>query len=285
MSFIVFAACNGVIIDPAKFDTSDRIRRCGTDTHPKSKNGAYKFDGDRGWVYRWDGDMKPIWFGEKPRNLSHQEQSAIAERRAYTLNQERLKHAQSINRAVLMLGQCRQAEHNYFQYKGFKEVKGLVTPDGDLFVPMRDWKTNALKGAQIIRWDQNAMKYSKKMLFGMEASESVYIMGPKSPRKTILVEGYATALSVQMACAQLCLSVRVVVCFSSGNLVKVAKYFDSAMVYADNDKSGAGLRAAQESGLSFCMSPTEGHDANDDHRIHGLRFVSSKIMDGFAAQQ
>jgi putative DNA primase/helicase len=71
----------------------------------------------------------------------------------------------------------------------------------------------------------------------------------------------------------------VLVCFSDSNLVHVAPLVQGrCFVVADNDKSGAGERAAVETGLPYCMSETVGHDANDDHQAGGLMSVAFKLM-------
>jgi len=55
VSFIDFARGYGVEIDYSKLYPSDRIKRCGTTEKPKSSNGAYFWDGERGWVMNWAG--------------------------------------------------------------------------------------------------------------------------------------------------------------------------------------------------------------------------------------
>jgi hypothetical protein len=49
-----------------------------------------------------------------------------------------------------------------------------------------------------------------------------------------------------------------------------------AFVFADNDKSGAGVKAAAETGLSFVMTAEYG-DANDYHQRHGVRALAKLI--------
>ena len=44
-AFIAFARAHGVEIDASKLDDSGKLRRCGTTDHPRSKNGAYVWDG------------------------------------------------------------------------------------------------------------------------------------------------------------------------------------------------------------------------------------------------
>ena len=61
MTFIDFARSHGVEIDPSRLYPSDRIKRCGTVDKPKSTNGAYFYDGQRGWVFNWAGEAKVNW--------------------------------------------------------------------------------------------------------------------------------------------------------------------------------------------------------------------------------
>ena len=62
MSFINFARAHGVDIDPSALYPIDRIRRTGTVDKPRSGNGAYFWDGQRGWVMDWSGEAKVIWY-------------------------------------------------------------------------------------------------------------------------------------------------------------------------------------------------------------------------------
>lgn len=49
--FTQFATENGLLIEAAIGD--DRIHRCPTVEKPKRLNGAYRYDGSRGWVQNW----------------------------------------------------------------------------------------------------------------------------------------------------------------------------------------------------------------------------------------
>jgi hypothetical protein len=67
---------------------------------------------------------------------------------------------------------------------------------------------------------------------------------------------------------------RVHVCFSAHNLAKLAGNCEGGIVIADNDLSGAGLRAAELCGRRWIMSDMQGEDANDWHRRLGtFRFA------------
>ncbi len=76
------------------------------------------------------------------------------------------------------------------------------------------------------------------------------------------------------------LNAAVLVCFSDSNMVLVAAQITKGRryVFADHDKSGAGERAAQATGLPYCMSPVLGEDANDMHVRAGLLAVCGLLM-------
>jgi len=78
MSFIDFARAHGVEIDHDKLYPSERIKRTGTVSKPKSDNGAYFWDGQRGWVMDWSGEARVVWY-EDP----HAKPWTDAEKRAW----------------------------------------------------------------------------------------------------------------------------------------------------------------------------------------------------------
>lgn len=149
---------------------------------------------------------------------------------------------------------------------------------------MRDYATNELRGAQVIRWtdtedEPGVMRWQKKMTYGMQARGAVLRLGPARAQETILCEGYATGLSIELAARQMRLGAAVLVCFSDSNMVHVAeKTKGHRYCFADNDRSGAGERAAKETGLPYCMSPVLGEDANDLHKRAGLMALCSHLM-------
>ena len=63
--FVDFARAHGLAIDPARLMAGERIRRCGTVDKPKSTNGAYFWDGSRGWVFNWSTEARVQWFEDK----------------------------------------------------------------------------------------------------------------------------------------------------------------------------------------------------------------------------
>ena len=267
MTFADFCRAHGLIVD--RIDQGRWVRTATTD-HPRTKNGAYKFLGDVGWVQN-HATMVDVDCWRSDRPMEQRDVARVAKEAADFDHKMREGWARAARRAQEMLATTKADTHGYLQLKGFEDLTGLVLPDEALLVPMRHLRTNALVGAQVIRWDEEARKWEKKMLPGMRAKGAVLRLGPRKAQRTWLVEGYATGLSLSVALRMLQLQNAVLICFSDGNLVHVARQItEPAAVFADNDKSGAGERAAVATGLPYCMSPVLGEDANDMHRRAGV---------------
>jgi putative DNA primase/helicase len=115
----------------------------------------------------------------------------------------------------------------------------------------------------------------KKFLSGQRTKLAVFPLG--SGGRTILCEGFATGLSIRAALATIPGRHWIAVCFSTGNLLEVAKTRPGALVVADNDVSGTGQRVANDSKLPYWLSETEGHDFNDDMQALGVFQVSQSL--------
>lgn len=281
MDFITFARAHGLEINPAKFYAGPKIKRCGTVDKPNGTNGAYFFDGARGWVFNWAAEAKVQWWNDASAKPWTEADKAIwrAKRQAAQTSLEQGYQRASM-RAQELLRNAKPAEHAYLHRKGFPAAQGFVDADGGLLIPMRDMLTNALNGLQAIRWDEEARKFEKKMLPGMKAKGAIFRMGAKHAAETILCEGYATGLSIVDAGRNVGLQAAVLVCFSANNLEHVAGQVKGrGYVFADNDASGTGERAAQATGLPYCMSDAVGEDANDLHMRAGLFAVAQKLME------
>lgn len=266
-SFHDFCRAHGLIVDQLK---EGRWVRVPTTDKPRHRNGAYKFLGNVGWCQNHAQSMEvSMWRpdGDAPQIDTQR----IAEQAAAFERKQREGWARAAVRADALLADARPGDHNYLASKRLADVRGLVLPDGTLFVPMRDWQTNGLRGAQLIRWDADERRYDKKFLPGMRSKGAVFRLGSAYAGRSWLVEGLATGLSVAAALTLMRLRDSVVVCFSAGNLVHVARMLrGDRIVFADNDASGTGERAAQSTGLPYCMAPTVGQDANDVHCQEGL---------------
>lgn len=275
MTFADFCRVHGLIVDTLE---AGRWVRVPTTDHPRTRNGAYKWLGDVGWVqnhatqvdvstWRPDAAAQPVDMARMHAKVADHERK------------QREGWARAAKAADALLQSARQEQHGYLQIKGFEDAKGLVLPDETLMVPMRHLRTNDMVGAQIIRWLPDEMKYEKKMLPGMRAKGAVFRLGDRNARRTWLVEGYATGLSVECALRMLKLRDAVLICFSAGNLIHVAEQLQGeALVFADNDASAAGERAAKATGLRYCMAGQVGHDANDCHKHQGIFKVASLLV-------
>jgi putative DNA primase/helicase len=169
------------------------------------------------------------------------------EKAARELQEGRQKAAK---RAADMLRQCSLERHAYLDGKGFPDERGnvLALESGPLLlIPMR--VAGRLVGVQTITTDGE-----KKFLFGQQCSGAEYVIDNKgaisSARGTR--PGY-----VRAALSALKMRYRVHVCFSAHNLAKLAGACDGGLVIADNDLSGAGLRAAQLRTSTTCTSHAE----------------------------
>jgi phage/plasmid primase-like uncharacterized protein len=279
MSFIDFARAHGVDIDPSKLYASENIRRTGTVDKPRSGNGAYFWDGQRGWVFDWSGEARTIWYEdpnakpwtpqEKQDWMLKRQTAAAAKDRSYDI---------AAQKADIILRSAKMSTHDYLHLKGFPEEKGLVL-DRTLLIPMRNVVTNKLQGYQQIFWDEDERKWEKKMLPGMRAKNAVHLIGNRDATEAWLVEGYATGLSVHAALRGSGSGASVVVCFSASNMIQVAEQIPGRkFCFADNDASETGEKAAKAAGLPYAMADTVGWDANDLHKAKGQFAVMAKIM-------
>ena len=279
MGFIDFARAHGVEIHYDKLHPSDRIKRCGTTLKPKSDNGAYFWDGERGWVMDWSGDAKVIWYNDpNAKPWTDQEKKDFAKKRQAQASSQQLAYERVAQQAEMVLKSASISTHPYFQYKGFSKEQGLVLND-KLLIPMRNVSTNRIQGYQQIYYDMDARKYEKKMLTGIRAKNAVFHIGSRMVEDTWLVEGYATGLSVYHALRSCGMNASVVVCFSAGNMVAVASQIPGRVfVFADNDESGTGAKSAESTKRPWTMPDQVGYDANDLHQKCGLFAVVSKLM-------
>ena len=216
------------------------------------------------------------WQGQEPvrREPTPEEKRRAAEQRRREERRRRAVEERQAKKAVHILSLCEYTTHPYLTRKGFPDAKGLVH-DGDLIIPMRHYRDyHRLQSVQMIGPDG-----SKKFLPRGKASEAVYKIGKGAER--YYCEGYATAFSVRAALRHLCRDrhSEVWVCFSAGNIPKVALSSRRSMVIADNDESGAGERAAQQTGLPYWMPPEPGTDANDFALEHGIGRLAVELRD------
>ena len=278
--FITFARAHGLEIDPGRLYPGEKIRRCGTVDKPKSTNGAYFWDGERGWVFNWASEARVQWFNDRnAQPWTEAEKTAWRRRREAIARADETRHEQAARRAGEMVKAAKPGPHDYLIRKGLPEAQGLVTADNLLVIPMRTL-AGSLVGAQVIGWQEADRVWVKKFIPGTRAKGAVYRIGNPRAAETILVEGYATGLSVAAALRVSGGLASVLVTFSANNLQHVAAQVRGrALVFADNDASGTGQRVAEATGLPCCMSPVQGEDANDLHLRAGLMAVCQLLME------
>jgi phage/plasmid primase-like uncharacterized protein len=278
MRFEDFARAHGLIID--NLYPSQRIQRCSTTDHPHKKNGAFSWDGMRGFIYDWAGEAKAIWFNDPTQQplTDEQKRAYIAQKLGNKAEIEK-RYKNAAIAAQMLLRDAEVKEHQYLIYKGFEADKGFVNGN-ELLIPMRNVLTNELQTLQRIYWIAEERRYEKKMLSGGRAKGAVYILGNSKAQETILVEGYATGLSVKKAADSVGLKLAVIVCFSDSNMVHVAQQLKKkSYIFADNDASNAGEKAVIKANLPYVMSDEIGQDANDLMLSKGVFSVAKKIME------
>lgn len=270
MSFLQHAAAHGLLIRDLIAD--GRWHRVPTSDHPRKRNGAYAFDGQRGAVQNWATMQDVAVF--RPDGAEKISRAVFRQQVRQSIEEQRARYARGRDEAAALIKECQRGTHPYLSRKGFPIAQGLVHPTGDLIIPMRDfqdyWTVNS---AQRISPDG-----TKLFVKDGKAKGSVFIIARGAWRERWLCEGYATGLSVQAALLDLRRQAEIVICFSAGNLQHVAPMVKKpAFVMADCDESGAGQRAAEATCLPWVMPAEVGTDANDVQQRHGLRALVALI--------
>jgi putative DNA primase/helicase len=261
MDFIEFARSHGILID--NLPPLGVWKRFPTEDHPRSRNGAVKYMGDVGFVQNHaTSTVVSIWKPDSPITTKVKSTYLASIRNAE--DEQKKKQHQAMQRAVGMLNGSGMSTHPYLEAKGFKDEQGNVLwQDGKpvLLIPMR-------VAGNLVGLQQIDISGGKKFLYGQRTSNAVFTFDNKG--MNVLCEGYATALSVRLAFKQMKQRYTLHVCFSAGNMAKVAAGLEAGLLIADNDASGTGQRVAEESGWKYWLSDRVGEDANDFHQRVGL---------------
>lgn len=249
MTFEDFARAAGLL--PRTIAADGRWRRCPTEDHPKTRNGSYKLaaDGLIGWVQNHavhtDGPLtwRPDVAEPAAPVLDYQ-----AIRRRNEADQAR--RAKAIQGARAFYAACAPliGGHPYLAAKGLDMAgcRGLKRDrDGWLVVPM-------MAGGGVQSVQRIAPDASKRFWSGAPTAGASYTIERARAPLTVLCEGLATGLALFAAVP----TARVVVAFTAGNLVAVARQLPRqgmAVVAADNDHateertgSNPGLEAGRE---------------------------------------
>lgn len=203
----------------------------------------------------------------------------IAERKRLALKrftedekQVEIARAAAARKAQAILGLCELDRHAYAHSKGFPDLLVNVWRreghDPIMVIPI--YYNNSICGIQLISTNGN-----KKFLKGQRMECAYLKIG--SGDKIFLVEGWATGMSAQAILAKLGIRYTVIICFSAGNMAKMAKIYKDSFIFADNDTSKTGQKVAEESGCRWWMPPAEGDDLNDWHMMLGTFKASLEI--------
>lgn len=235
-----------------------KVHRCGTDTHPRSTNGAYhlSIEGDFGWAQDWAVHSEPIhWHPEDestdvptydPARMERARKAA-RERRAQQQNATRAARAYYENATPLRGGHPYLDDHN-LDMTGCYGLK--VDADGWLIVPAQ--RANKIMTLQRISPDGQKLFWKDA-----PAKAATYMIRRKNAPVTVLCEGLATGLALYACLPQ----ASILVAFNTGNMTEddVHTRLGRGMVSvaADNDH-GTVCPMHREEGLERAPDPREG---------------------------
>ncbi len=267
MTFLDFCHAHGILIDT--LPPVGVWRRYKTEDKPRSRNGAVKYMGTHGHVQNHATMLEVnTWRDESDSKISAQQVQKVATQAA---NEAAKLNAQAAQKARWIVSQCKTQQHTYTTAKGFpSDVVNVWTTEAGPVAVIPMWIGRHIVGAQLI-----TEAGEKKFLFGQRSGGAQFVI--EGLGHHVLCEGYATALSVRHALKNAKKKATIHVCFSAGNMVKVAATLPGGFVVADNDKSGTGERVAREIGWPYFMSDVVGEDFNDMHQRVGL-FRASQLL-------
>ena len=255
MDLIQFCRLHGIILEA--IPPIGLWKRYPTEDHPRKRNGAVKYMGTHAFVQNHATETAiSVWKSEHDGTID-----IVSIRRAQKNSDQEvlIKQKEAATRAAFILKSSGYSSHKYLEAKGFPKDQGNVwTNDGIplLVVPMR--VNGSLVGCQLIDEQGN-----KKFLFGQRSGGASFVIDNKGVN--ILCEGFATGLSIQQVMKNLKQRYTIHVCFSAGNMEKIATTLANGIVVADNDASGTGQRVAESIGWPYWMSDQVGEDFNDYH--------------------
>lgn len=267
MDFLTFCHAHGILID--KLPPLGEWRRYQTTDKKHHKNGAVKFMGDHGFVQNHATQVEvSVWRTDAPVRVDHRSLQEQIDRAA----QETVRRqAEASRKAAWILHQCQYASHEYLKRKGHPDEVGNVwVREGEklLVIPMRIDKS--LVGVQLITEEG-----VKRFLTGQRTANAEFTLDNKGPH--YLVEGFATALSLRAILKNYKRRYTLHICFSAGNMKKIAATLPGGYVIADNDLSKTGERVAKEIGWPYWVSDQVG-DCNDHHLREGLFKTGQSIL-------
>jgi putative DNA primase/helicase len=272
----------GFLLDAVQWDAG--LQRCPTADKPRKKNGAYIAHSDAPaslWWCHWATGQSGAWTETPEKHLSDKERKMLRERiavgrRAFEEKQAQCR-AYAAQRAQSLYASAAVCNgHPYLTTKGVKPVDGLRLQDKLLVIPVQD------EAGHIVSLQYIGPDGQKMFLKGGRTAGCFFPIGGKDTDKPLLLcEGLATGLSLNE-----CTGYPVLVAFSSGNLLAVAKIARQKypkrkiVVCADNDSDrpdNPGLTKASAAAMAVDallamprLPSGERCDFNDVHQAEGL---------------
>ena len=272
-------------IQEAGLEFNDEIIMDGT-VHRFKSGGNKNFDRS-GWYVAFGGTVPTMVFGDWRQDLEctvkadigrkmtvAEEMEAVARvAKAKALrDEERKKKNEVVASTVDKIWEDAidaTSDHPYLKRKGIEPHGSKVTGDGRLIVPLFgiDGKLATL---QYIGADGQKLYHAG----GSTNGKFAIIGSMDEPGILYIAEGFATAATIHEETGRPCC-----VAYSASNLVPVTGQIrekfglgQEIIIVADNDKSGIGLRYAEQAaakfGARFILPPNEGEDIND-YRLAG----------------
>lgn len=248
------------LIPPFEIVLDGELRRFG-----KDKSCWYVGHSNVGCFGDWKtGDNCHIWHADQGRELSIAENLAqkkiLAELKTKREAEKFEKHQSAAISAqeTWLSAQEASDEHPYLVKKGIPANGARIAPDGRLILPLMD-------GGEISSLQYISPDGSKLFFKGGEVAGKYWRLDGNND-VIYICEGFATAASIHRVTNS-----TTYMAFSASNIPKVAKVLREKhgiaqvfVVVADNDKSGVGLKYANEvTGVRIVMPDIEGMDAND----------------------
>ena len=267
--FVTFCRSYGVNLD--YLPRAGRIVRCGTEAHPRSRNGSAAFEGDWGWVQNWETMTAPeFWFPKK--TLTEADKAEFRRKIRASMEKDAVRRSEAKQRMFERWESLPplRGSHPYLESKGLS-MQGCnqLRIDKDLLVvPM--YRDGNLVSIQTIAPDGE-----KRFAKDCPTKGASIHLGRRNSRLTCFCEGLATGLSIFQ-----CIPYSsVVVCFNAAGLVELSKArkpLGMCVVCADNDHKTAqkpphnnpgiqaGMEAAMRLGCGIAYPEgIEGTDWND----------------------
>ncbi len=272
---------------PDKVISDGKLRRCGTVSHPKSRNGWYVLHVDpfAGAFGDWATGVSETWsYGGTLSNMDRKRlYETIRQQKAEREAREKAEQTAAIETAHSYLENLVPADNNvpYLLKKGVEPCPGLLVDDDLLVVPVYG------HDGRVQSYQRVAQNCSKRFAPGCPVAGGWFAI--KGDDGSLLIcEGIATGLSIYAATGH-----TVICAFSAGNLLAVARmardrYPDRGIVIAsDNDSITAertghnpGVEKATEAAMAISgllAIPNQPGDWNDIHAAHGLDAVRAGI--------